>query len=212
MTAIQTPRRTQAERRSESERGLVQAAIEVIARQGVCAVTFDAVGRTGGFSRGLATQRFGSKQGLIEAVLAYLHERQEALLGLHGIDALPGREAVLTYVDVCLRDLGRRGEGRAYFMLLSSAVADASELRVAFARNHAGVEDRLKAWVLRGQAEGDIGREVDAGAAALMIGCLMFGLSMQLLVDPAMNVDPIRRTSLATLRASFGGPSRPEAA
>jgi hypothetical protein len=37
-----------------------------------------------------------------------------------------------------------------------------------------------------------------------MIGSLLFGLSMQLLVDPAMNVEPIRETTLATLRLSFG--------
>jgi len=58
--------------------------------------------------------------------------------------------------------------------------------------------------VLRGQAEGDIRREIDADAAALMIGSLLLGLSMQLLVDPDMNIEPIRQTSLATLRLSFG--------
>jgi len=36
-----------------------------------------------------------------------------------------------------------------------------------------------------------------------MVGSLQLGLSMQLLVDPTMNLDPIRETSLATLRLSF---------
>ncbi len=202
---LATPvRRTQAERRDESERGLLQAAIAVVAEQGVGAVTFDAVGRKGGFSRGLATQRFGSKQGLIEAVISHLHERQHALSGEKRIDDLPGLEAVLTFVDHYLRDLSGNGEGRAYFMLLSSAVADASELRAVFAAEHARVERRLEALVLRGQAEGAIRREIDADAAALMIGSLLFGLSMQLLIDPTMDLDPIRQTSLATLRLSFG--------
>ena len=197
-------RRTQAERRDESERCLLQAAIAVVAEEGVGAVTFDAVGRKGGFSRGLATQRFGSKQGLIEAVIEHLHGRQESLRGGKSIDDLPGLEAVLAFVDLYLRDLSAKGEGRAYFMLLSSAVADASALRTVFAAAHARVERRLEAWVLRGQAEGAIRREIDADAAALMIGSLLFGISMQLLIDPAMNLDPIRETSLATLRLSFG--------
>ena len=64
-------RRTQAERRDESGRSLVEAAIAVVARQGVNAATFDAIGRQAGYSRGLATQRFGSKQGLIEAVIRH---------------------------------------------------------------------------------------------------------------------------------------------
>ena len=197
-------RRTQAERRDDSERGVLQAAIAVVAGEGVGAVTFDAVGRKGGFSRGLATQRFGSKQGLIEAVIGHLHGRQEALRRDKRIDDLPGLDAVLAFVDHYLRDLAVNEEGRAYFMLLSSAVADASALRTAFAAAHARVERRLEALVLRGQAEGAIRREIDADAAALMIGSLLFGLSMQLLIDPAMNLDPIRQTSLTTLRLSFG--------
>jgi AcrR family transcriptional regulator len=205
MTA-QASRRTQAERRSESERGLVEAAIEVIARQGVGAVTFEALGRTSGFSRGLATQRFGSKQGLLEAVLAHLHEGQEHRLHHeHRLDALPGLQAVLAYVDVCLRDLAARTQARAYFMLLSSAVAEADETRSAFFREtHAEVEARLSAWVQRGKAEGTIRADVDPGAAALMIGCLMFGMSMQLLVDPTMDIEPIREMSLSTIRRSLG--------
>lgn len=199
-----TARRTQAERRDESQRGLVQAAIEVVADQGVSAATFQAIGRGAGYSRGLVTQRFGSKQGLIDAVIAELHERQERALAEHGIDDLPGFGAVLAYVDLYLRDLSLKGDGRAYFMLLASAVADATAIRAAFAAEHGRIERRLEALVKKGQDEGDIRREIDADAAALMIGSLLLGLSMQLLVDPSMNLDPIRETSLATLRLSFG--------
>lgn len=199
-----TARRTQAERRDESQRGLVQAAIEVVADQGVSAATFEAIGRGAGYSRGLVTQRFGSKQGLIDAVIAELHERQEQALAEFGIDDLPGFDAVLAYVDLYLRGLSTSGDGRAYFMLLASAVADASAIRAAFAVEHGRIERRLEALVQKGQDEGDIRREIDADAAALMIGSLLLGLSMQLLVDPTMNLDPIRETSLATLRLSFG--------
>jgi len=200
-------RRTQASRRDESGRSLVQAAVAVVAEEGVSAATFEAIGGKAGYSRGLATQRFGSKQGLIEAVIQHLHELQEAALAEHGIDDLPGFEAVLAYVDLYLRGLSSEaGGGRAYFMLLSSAVADATAMRAAFAAEHGRVERRLEALVLKGQAEGDIRRDLDADAAALMIGSLLLGLSMQVLVDPETNLEPIRETSLATLRLSFGAP------
>ena len=202
-------RRTQAERRDESGRCLVDAAIAVVAREGVSAATFDAIGREAGYSRGLATQRFGSKQGLIETVIRHLHERQEAALLSNDIDGLPGLDAVLAFVDVYLRGLASEHDGRAYFMLLSAAVADATELRAAFADEHRRIERRLEALVRRGQAEGSIRREIDADAAALMIGSLLFGLSMQMLVDPRTNLEPIRETSLATLRLSFGTEGRP---
>lgn len=202
MTA-RAARRTQAERSSKSERSLLQAAIDVIASSGVGAATFEALGRESGFSRGLATQRFGSKQKLIEAVLAHLHERQEAMLVEHRLDARPGLEAILTYVDLAVRDLALRNEARAYFMLLSSSVADASDLREGFRGSHAEVKQRFKDWVEKGQAEGGIRADVDPDAAALMIGCLLFGLSMQLLVDPAMDLAPLRETSLSMLRISL---------
>lgn len=209
LSSLRPARRTQAERRDESGRSLLEAAIAVVARDGVSAATFDAIGREAGYSRGLATQRFGSKRGLIEAVIERLHEEQEAALVRHEIDHMPGLDAVLTFVDVYLRGLSGEHGGRAYFMLLSAAVADATDLRAAFAEEHGRIERRLEALVQKGQAEGSIRREIDADAAALMIGSLLFGASMQMLVDPGTDLDPIRETSLATLRLSFGTGGRP---
>lgn len=199
-------RRTQAERRDKSERGLVEAAITVVAEDGVSAATFETIGRRAGYSRGLATQRFGSKQGLIEAVIAYLHERQEDHIAEHRIDEMSGFEALLTYVDVFLQGLEARNNGRAYFMLLSSAVADLAAIRSAFAEEHERIKQRLEGFVRRGQAEGDIRSEVDPAAGALMVGGLLLGLNMQVMVDPSTDVAPIRKMSLATLRLSFEAP------
>ena len=204
MTLMQPVRRTQAARRDESGRSLIEAAIAVVAGEGVSAATFDAIGRRAGYSRGLAAQRFGSKQGLIEAVIRHLHDLQEEALAAHGVDALPGLDAVLGFVEAYLAGLAGAREGRAYFMLLSAAVADASELRAAFAAEHGRVEARLEALVRRGQADGTIRAALDPAAAALMIGSLLLGLSIQLLVDPATDIAPIGATILATLRLSFG--------
>lgn len=196
-------RRSQAERRDESERRLLAAAAELVVERGMGAATFENIGTRAGYSRGLVTQRFGSKQGLIEAMIAQLQGRLGALLLDRQIETLPGLEAVLTYVEVFLSALDRDGELRAYFVLLASAVADVSELRAPFAEAHKGVEKSLEALFLKGQAEGSVRAGIDADAAALMTGALLFGLSMQLLLDPQMDLTPIRETSLATLRLSF---------
>jgi AcrR family transcriptional regulator len=196
-------RRTQAERREDSERGLVRAAIAVTAERGVSAATFEAIGQRGGYSRSLVSRRFGSKQGLIDAVISYLHDRRTVLAAELGIDQMPGLDALLADTDLYLRSLSEKGELKAYFMMLSAAVADASSLRTAFAASHEQVRTRLRDYVQKGQAEGCIRSDLDADAAALMVGSLQLGLSMQLLVDPTMNLDPIRKTSLATLRLSF---------
>lgn len=206
-TLVQAPtRRTQAERRDASERRLLDATAHLVAEQGVSAATFETIGRAAGYSRGLATQKFGSKDGLIEALIADLEARQAAFLTEQHVDDLPGLEAVLAYVDLYLRHLGDQAATRAYFMLLAGAVADASPLRAAFARTHDGVKQRLSALVARGIAEGGLRREIDPDAAALMIGSLLLGLSVQWLVDPDTDLDSIRRTSLQTLRLAFAAP------
>jgi len=202
-TEVAPRRRTQAERRDLSERLLVEATMTVVAERGVGAVTFEAIGQAAGVSRGLATQRFGSKQGLINAVIDYLHARREEVLAAHHVADMPGLDAVLDYVDSHLRSLDAHAGGRAYFMLLAGAVADASSMREAFAASH----ERVRAWladtVERGRADGSIRRAIDANGAALMVGSLLLGVSIQWLVDPAMDVEPIRRASLDTLRASL---------
>ncbi|PZQ62442.1 MAG: TetR/AcrR family transcriptional regulator [Phenylobacterium zucineum] len=203
----QSTRRTQAERRDESERRLLDATARVVAEEGVSAATFDAIGRSAGYSRGLATQKFGSKQGLIEALIADLHEQQDAHLAAHHLDERPGLEALLEYVDLYLTHLGEGQASRAYFMLLAGSVADASELRAAFERSHDRVKLRLMGIIRRGQAAGDLRPGLDAEAAALMVGSLLLGVSVQWLVDPTVDLDGIRRTSVATLRLAFAAPA-----
>src|SRR5262249_38077796 len=130
---VQRPgRRTQAERRDESGRGLVAAAVAVVSDEGVSAATFDNIGRRCGYSRGLVGQRFGSKQGLIEAVIAHLQsnggeEAARKLAEKNGLDAL------LAYVDFHLVRLASSPEGRAYFRLLAWAVADIAPQKALFA-------------------------------------------------------------------------------
>ena len=196
-------RRTQAERRDESERGLVTAAVAVVSEEGVSASTFEAIARRSGYSRGLVGQRFGSKLGLIEAVITYLHGGRDSFAEAGKLNGLPGLEALLTYADHYLRRLSHMGEVRAYFRLLSWAVADISAFRSEFAAEHERIGARFEGWIRQGQAEGHVRPDLDASAAALMVGSQLLGLSIQVLIDPLMDLDPIRATYLETLRQAF---------
>lgn len=200
-------RRTQAERREGSEKAMLKAAIDLIAREGVSAVTFEAVGREGGVSRGLPGLRFGSKAKLIEAVLRHLHEEQETLLAMHGLDDRPGREAIMHYVELALCEMRGRAEGRAYFRLLSWSVAEAHGSRTDFAIMHGQVASRLERWIRRGQVDGTIRGEINPAAMALMIGGSMLGLNLQSLIDDAMTLESFRETYLASLTSSLSKPA-----
>jgi AcrR family transcriptional regulator len=202
-TLQKASRRTQAERRDESERVLIQATLAVVAEQGVSAATFETIGQRAGYSRGLATQKFGSKSGLIERVIAYLHARRDEALEAAHVGDMNGLEALLYYADSHLSALNGGDDGKAYFMLLASTVADLSPLREAFAASHDKVRIWLESQIRRGQAEGVIRADIDPPAGAVMAGSLMAGISLQMLVDPAADLEPIRQASLAALRLAF---------
>ena len=197
------PRRTQAERREQSERGLVEAAIAIIGLRGVSAMTFETIGEESGYSRSLVTQRFGSKLGLVQAVIAHLHAKLMLLFAESGIAKLPGLDSLLGYTELYLREVAGSEELRSYFKLLSASVADSDELRSAFAEEHERVRKALAARVRQAQSEGSIRMELDADAVATLIGSLQFGIAMQLLVDPATKLDPLLSAGVSVLRAGL---------
>lgn len=203
-------RRSQAERRDAAERSLVEATLAVIAESGVSAATFDAIGRRAGYSRGLATQHFGSKRGLIDAVVSYMHARQDEELRLAHVDDVDGLNALIAYVRQFGAVFDSSSDLRAYFMLLSDAVADVQEARAAFAASHERVKARLADLVRRGQHEGRIRADIDANGTALMAGSLMLGVSMQALVDSAVKVAPVCEDLANLLRHSLA-PATPVA-
>jgi AcrR family transcriptional regulator len=197
------PRRTQAERRAESERNILQAAAELIAEQGVAAATLEKVGARAGYSRGLATQKYGSKQGLIEALIAHLHARLEALLAASHVEQMSGLDAVMAFVNIILRELADDEEVRAYFMLMAGAVADRSPVRQAFAASHDKVSERLRLLLERGQDDGSVLASLDAADSAVLVGSTLLGLSTQHLVDPATDLAALSEAAAGRLRRSL---------
>ncbi|WP_340693142.1 TetR/AcrR family transcriptional regulator [Hyphomonas sp.] len=194
-------RLTQAERRDRSERELLDATIRVVSEKGVSAATFDMIGQEAGYSRGLITQRFGSKDGLIRALIEYLHGWQGEALDRERVAEMDGLTALCTFVDVNCQVLEGHDEAKAYFMLLSAAVADQLDFRVAFADSHDLQRVLIRAMIERGQATGDIRCDIDADAQALLTGCALLGLRMQCLIDPSTQIEPVRDELLAGLRA-----------
>ncbi len=198
------PRRTQAERRAESDHSLLLAAAELIAEEGFSAATFEKVGARAGYSRGLASQRFGSKDGLIEALIDYLHERSEELVFAEGLNGVKGLDAILASVDIYMRNFETEQAIRAYFVAMAGAVGTLSPQRAAFAASHMKAKERFALHLREGQEMGNISTQIDADATALMIGSLILGVSTQWLIDPTTDLARVRRTTLTALRRSLG--------
>lgn len=200
-TAAPGGRLTQAERRERSEQELLEATMRVVSAGGVAAATFDAIGKEAGYSRGLVTQRFGSKDGLIRSLIAALHGWQREALEAADVERMDGLSALCTFLDLHCRSLGGQEEDKAYYMLLAAAVADKLETRAAFAESHEIERVLIRSLIERGQAEGSIRKDADADATALMAGCALIGIRMQAMIDPGTKVAPIRDALVQSLRA-----------
>mgnify|MGYP002136801513 CR=1 FL=1 len=206
--ATRGPRRTQAERRAESEDRLLEAAAAIIAEEGYMAATLERVGERAGFSRGLASRKYGSKDGLIEAVIwrvsAQVHGEVDAAIA--GLDSPLEQLLALfdRFVELVLSD----SAVRAYFVLFSAMIANRLETRTVFEEVQERFGDRIEQLVIAAQTRGEIAATLPAAHFAFLIGCLLAGISVETAMDyqAKSNADPavlrsdLRRMLGAALR------------
>ena len=197
-------RRTQAERRDESEQRLLAAAATLIEAEGFAAVTFDRVGSLAGYSRGLASQKFGSKDGLVRAVIGFVEARLHDL-----IDAPLARESnpvrrVEVWLRATLEEVERDPLFRSYFVMMAAAVGNRGDVRADFLAAHDTVRQTLRQTIEAGREAGDIPADVDADAAALALGSLALGISVERLLDPGLDMAAMRRTAERAMRGILG--------
>ncbi|MFM5954568.1 MAG: TetR/AcrR family transcriptional regulator [Novosphingobium sp.] len=201
------PRRTQAERRAESGDRLLAAAATIIAEEGYLAATLERVGTSAGFSRGLASRKYGSKDGLIEAVIwrvsAHVHAEVDAAIApcptpLDQLLALFDR-----FVDLALRDTAVR----AYFVLFSAMIANRLETRSVFEEVQQRFGGRIEDLVTSAQQTGQVPSALPAQHIAFMVGCLLAGIAIENATGIAEAAEPavLRRDLGAMLRAALTG-------
>jgi len=178
------PRRTQAERVAESDGKLLSAALRLIGERGYRGTSLAAIGEAAGYSRGLVHERFGSKAGLLWALVERILRiwnrdgRELGLAGLTGLDALAGM------VDNHRRAV-EEGRGiRAFYALMFEAFGPTPELVTEFRELHRVFRADIERAIREGVDAGTIRADVDAPAqAALLLGALR-GLAFQALLDP----------------------------
>lgn len=201
-------RRTQADRSSASELKLLNAAARVLVEEGYAALTFDRIGEVSGFSRGLASQKFGSKDGMVLAVVDFLNARLEARYA-EGRDAVGNPlDEIMIYVRTFLEEITVDHLSLSYFVLLAATVANKAPTQPAFVDAHQKVKKTLVLMIERGQADGTIRKDVDPETAALSIGSFQLGVATQLRLDPSLDVGKISEWTLPTIRSALEVPGR----
>ena len=181
------------------------AAAELIAAEGFGAASFARIAARAGYSRGLAGQKFGSKDALVRAVINLVAARVEALFQARVARAQTPVDEVIAFVDSFLGHLESDRLVRSYFIMMAAAIANRLPIAQAFVEAHDGVKARLREMVARGQASGQISASLDADATALSIGALLLGISVQLLLDPDLDMTALHAAALGAVAAELAG-------
>ena len=196
-------RRTQDERRATTESALLAAASALVVESGVGSLTLARVGERAGYSRGIVTHHFGSKQALVDALARHVQAGY-----VTGLDAMaPGLERLLALVEGYVAALAGATDANRAFLLLWAEAASAAELTPVFVERDAGFRADLRGDVVAGLADGTVAADVDPDDTAVAVVGQLRGIALQRLVDPGA-VDPARlaRTVAVQWRRALQGP------
>lgn len=168
---------TQAERSAISDRAMLDAAIELVLENGTEKTTLAMIGEKAGYSRGLATYRFGSKSGLYDALCkaigrSWLEHLKRGVAGKVGIDAMcAALDTVYQWVSESPR------EARVLQILHSGSASPGSGYRETSVGIYRRQQSDVVGWIQAGQRAGQIKSDVDAGAVAAEYVAYTSGIS-----------------------------------
>lgn len=178
-------RRTQAERVAESDTRMLQAAMQLVASRGYANTTLEAIGAEAGYSRGLVSHRWGSKDKLLEELVNRVLEdfRKGLLERLRG---LSGLDAVFCEIDCYLEGMDDPPlSSRAFFVLMLESIGPAPQIREHFARFSSRWQASLERTLAKGQEAGSIRADVKPAEEARLLIATLRGLRTQSMLDPA---------------------------
>ena len=172
----QHARRSQQQRRSETEQRVLAAAMALIAERGSRAVSLAEVGRLAGYSSGIVSHHFGGKQQLLAAVVNHAQLFDLPVTDSCGLDQLT--LLISTYLTT-FRE--RAPAPQAFLLLWSEAVASDPVLAPLFAERDAWFRGLLASYVRSGIDDGSIRTDADPEAVAVSVLGLLRGIGMQLI-------------------------------
>ena len=195
------PRRTQAERRAESEREILQAAAILFGRQGYTSTTLEQIGRKAGYSSALVSLRFGSKEGIAEAIVARLQTRagSEVFEPEEGVTGIAGLNRIFSGYSELLRNAEQWM--RALFMLMTDSLGPLNGKIDLFRAGNERFAAAIEQAVREGQEAGEIRTDLDPAETAFQVLAAVRGATLLWLLDPKKVdvVEAIQRLRVGTL-------------
>jgi AcrR family transcriptional regulator len=172
--------------RSEvSSRRLLEAAVELIAERGYERTTLVAIGERAGYSRGLVTDRFGSKEKLLWHLLEHHFVKWTEDSLFPELVGLPAAAALHRAIDRTRDSIEVAPTRiRAVYSILFESLVLVPEVRLRVAQMHRDHRASVAAIITTGIRNGDVPETVDADAIAEVWVATFRGLAYQWLLDP----------------------------
>lgn len=181
---LDTVRRTQAQRTALSDARMLDAAVALICERGTDGTTLKEVGERAGYSRGLASYRFGNKGGLFAFMLrsigeTWLRELSRTVRNKVGLDAiLAATDAHHAFITDGTNHI------RAFYILWFDSIGPDAELKTLVANIHERRRRDVAAWIKSGIDAEQISAAVDVDGTADQFCAAIIGIVYQWLVAP----------------------------
>jgi AcrR family transcriptional regulator len=178
-------------RRSDlSTARLLQAAAQLIAEKGYERTSLIEIAAQSGYSHGLVTLRFGSKEGLLRALFDRMtadwtvREVRPAIVGRVGLDA------IRSLLDVTRAAVRRNPTNvKALYALMFEAVLGVDVLEERVRAFHESQRIMYRDILTKGIEAGEVRADTDVDEAASLIISLIRGAGYQWLLEPDYDLD-----------------------
>jgi AcrR family transcriptional regulator len=178
----------QQDRSHESTRRLLDAAAELVAERGYAEATVAEIGKRAGYSRGLVSARFGSKENLMWALVQRASDTWFPKL-LDPPRRGSARDQLLALVRTIGDQVARDPEA---LRVLERLIFEASgELHERFVASQQRMESSFRDILRRGIGDGSIRDDIDVEVEAALLVATLRGISYQWFLYPRQ-VDLVR--------------------
>ena len=178
----------QQDRSHESTRRLLDAAAELVAERGYADATVAEIGKRAGYSRGLVSARFGSKENLMWALVQRASDTWFPKL----LDP-PARDSAGDQLLALVRTIGAQvASDPQALRVLERLIFEASgDLHQRFVASQRRMEGSFRDIFTRGIDDGSIRDDIDVAVEAALLVATLRGISYQWFLYPH-EVDLVR--------------------
>jgi len=176
---------TKQDRSALSTSKLLDAAADLIAEAGYERMTLAAIGERAGYSHGLVTARFGSKEGLLWALVERMVEAWPGDVHLNAQDTGSGAEAIHAVIAEFRKTWRRKPKHmRALYSLMFEALLPVPLLNERMRELHRELRANIEKMVSAGIADGTVAADVDGEVVARLVIGGVRGAVYQSMLDP----------------------------